>query len=104
MWKLAQKTIDIIRQAEQEADQLEKDTAAECESIVQAAREQAARHFEITTDQSRPGKGKESARQKGEKSPDNCSRLRYSCRIKKQRQKKSRKSLPYYIGAILIDY
>lgn len=68
MWKLAQKTIDIIRQAEQEADQLEKDTAAECESIVQAAREQAARHFEITTDQSRASAKEilESARQKGD--------------------------------------
>ena len=44
---LARETVDIIRQAEQEADQIGKEAAAECERIVQAAHEEAARHLKI---------------------------------------------------------
>ena len=50
---LARETVDIIRQAEQEADQIGKEAAAECERIVQAAHEEAARHFENITEKSR---------------------------------------------------
>jgi len=39
--KLAQQTIDIIRQAEQQADQIEKDAITESDRLIQAAKDQS---------------------------------------------------------------
>lgn len=53
MLKLAQETIDIIRQAEQQGDQMEKDAAIESDRLLQIAQEQAQKLFEDSTSESK---------------------------------------------------